>query len=277
MGRATSGPENAVCSSWASAPASPCQTCSSCGAAEQPEHAATLSSFSLDTFEVTVGRFRKFVGGYPGSKPGAGAGANPNVPGSGWNATWDSSLPADQAALVASVNCSPASQTWTNTVGSNENMPISCTNWFLAFAFCAWDRGRLATEAEWEYAASGGENRPLPWTTDSSAPDSGHAVYNTSAAANVGSRAAGVGKWGHHDLSGNLWEWVLDWYASYSSSTCSDCAAVVTGSDRVARGGYWGTVFVYGGEGDLRAALRNHAPPAIAGDAGLGFRCARNP
>jgi formylglycine-generating enzyme required for sulfatase activity len=54
-----------------------------CQADEEPEHLVSLSSFALDTFEVTVGRFRNFVNVFNGTPPAYGAGADPNVSGSG--------------------------------------------------------------------------------------------------------------------------------------------------------------------------------------------------
>jgi formylglycine-generating enzyme len=50
---------------------------------QTPEHLATVSSFYLDTFEVTVGRFRQFVASYDGTPPAQGAGAHPLIPGTG--------------------------------------------------------------------------------------------------------------------------------------------------------------------------------------------------
>jgi hypothetical protein len=76
--------------------------------------------------------------------------------------------------------------TWTDTVGPNENLPMNCVPWYKAFAFCVWDGGRLPTEAEWNYAATGGnEQRKYPW--GSTAPDDALAVFNCQA---VGTRDA---------------------------------------------------------------------------------------
>ncbi len=52
---------------------------------ELPEHPAYVTSFYLDTFEVTVGRFRPFFDAYPESIPAEGAGEHPSIPGSGWH------------------------------------------------------------------------------------------------------------------------------------------------------------------------------------------------
>ncbi|WP_437275392.1 SUMF1/EgtB/PvdO family nonheme iron enzyme [Sorangium sp. So ce375] len=215
---------------------------------------ATVSGFLLDRFEVTVGRFRKFVEAYPGSKPAAEAGTHPLIEGSGWNEAWNSNLPVDAAALKTALKCDSRYQTWTDAAGDHERLPVNCLSWYVAFAFCAWDGGRLATEAEWNYAAAGGdEQRPYPWSESARNDiiDTDHAVYNCAADGSgsdscafsdihaVGSRSQeGDGKWGQADLAGNMWEWVLDWYASpYPAGICNNCANTTSTSTRVVRGG----------------------------------------
>lgn len=189
---------------------------------------ATISDFSLDKYEITVGRFRKFVeagGGTQLMPPTAGSGANPNLPGSGWDNGWDSSLPANSADLIGSLHCTATADTWTDMAGANEEMPVNCISWYLAFSFCAWDGGRLPTEAEWNIAAVGGsEYRYYPWSSpaNSTTIDGTFASYDCAADGSmvgqcafsdilqVGSRPQGSGPFGHQDLAGNLGEWVLD-------------------------------------------------------------------
>lgn len=241
---------------------------------------ATVSDFNLDKYEITVGRFRQFVNAGMGTNtnpPTTGSGAHPGITGSGWNSMWNANLPANTASLIAAVKCDATHQTWTDTAGLNESKPLNCLDWYTAFAFCAWDGGRLPTEAEWNYAASGGsEQRYYPWSSPptSTTIDSSYAVYASPAAQNAGSKSPkGDGKWGHSDLTGNVSEWTLDWFESPYPMPCSDCANLTVGTNRVARGGgFYGTSNPLG----LRSADRYYsggAPGNRSGD--IGARCAR--
>lgn len=216
---------------------------------------ATVSSFVLDRYEVTVGRFRKFVevsGGTKANPPTPGSGAHPNLPDSGWQFDWTINyLTSDFTALEAAVGSCPDA-TWTNTPGANENLPITCLSWFEAAAFCAWDGGYLPTEAEWNYAAAGGEQqRAYPWSPannpGSTTIDCSYANYFINNPSGtfcggatyydaVGKRSPkGDGRWGQADLAGNGGEWLLDTGGTYPVP-CVDCADLA-GSDRITRGG----------------------------------------
>jgi formylglycine-generating enzyme len=241
---------------------------------------ATVSSFYLDTYEVSVGRFRKFVDAYSAGMITPCAGRNPNNPDDlGWSAAWNAQLPADQDALKVALKCG-FDPTWTAVVSINENRPMNCVTWYEAEAFCMWDNGRLPTNAEWTYAAVGGlEQRTYPWGFVEPGSDAKLAVYDClygskpgtcsiDSIAIVGSVSAGNAKWGQANMAGNVWEWVQDWEGN-DLGDCTDCANLDAGTNRLSRGGDYSV---------LAAALRgirfDSDAPLTRSD-GLGLRCAR--
>jgi formylglycine-generating enzyme required for sulfatase activity len=250
---------------------------------------STVSSFRLDTYEVTVGRFRRFVDALvtgwrppPGSGKHThlygGAGLNAGTEG-GWVATWSALLPPTLPDWYRALECTVGSPTWTGTSGDNEHRPITCLTWYEAYAFCIWDGGFLPTEAEWNYAAAGGsEQRVYPWSSPPSSTtiDATYAVFCSGTfctSENVGSRSPkGDARWGQADMAGNPWEWVLDYYdPATSAPPCVDCASLTSGARRVVRGG---------GYESSSASLRNSFRSAYEPEDRSGYigaRCARPP
>jgi formylglycine-generating enzyme required for sulfatase activity len=260
-------------------------------------HPATISSFRLDKYDVTVGRFRAFVAAGMGTQvhpPAANAGAHAQIPGSGWDASWNTSLEATTADLIANLKGSSDS-TWRSDQPVNaddEHRPMNYITWYEAMAFCIWDGGYLPTDAEWDYAAQGGnEQRAYPWSSPpgSLTIDSTYASYCPGGGANctgdgmlgcavtdivpVGTFPKGNGKWGHADLAGNLYQWLLDWDNGVYPTSCTDCANLTmpTGSSpaRAMRAG----AFVYDKD-NLRSAGPSNGYPSMRNYI-YGFRCAR--
>jgi formylglycine-generating enzyme required for sulfatase activity len=266
-----------------------------------------VSDFRLDKYEVTVGRFRRFVESYDAWRadhPAPGEGARPKphplADVSGWDPEWDAELPATGAEVAASLRYSPEGSgpslsSWRPEPESAEaeRYPINRVNWYLAFAFCLWDGAWLPTEAEWEYAAAGGdEQRVYPWGGEATDILGLPANYMSANYMNklgrdpgllipVGSFPSGNGKWGHCDLAGSVTEWVLDWWAELYVVPCENCATlipeissiVVNGEPatyRVIRGGDYGS--------DAAGLVTTYRATMLPGDGegtGSGLRCAR--
>jgi len=260
---------------------------------------ATVSSFRLDKYEVTVGRFRNFVTAVVGGwTPAAGSGKHTHLNSGaglansagggnepGWDTAWNGNLPTVKATWDGSsyLGANATYQTWTPSSGGNETRPINYVNWYQSAAFCIWDGGFLPSEAEWNYAAAGGnEQRQYPWGAAVPGANASLAVYGcyfpgpgggcigVTNIAPVGSVTAGNGLYGHADLAGNVYEWNLDWIKSYAA-TCNNCANSTVASFRVVRGGSF----------DLYASVllsseRGFNAPDPRYDS-FGLRCARTP
>jgi formylglycine-generating enzyme len=198
------------------------------------------------------------------------------VPEPGWDSTWNSNLAATSVGWTSNLSCDPNNQTWTANVSTNEERPLVCETWFEAAAFCIWDGGFLPSEAEWNYAASGGDlQRVYPWSSPaaSAVVDCSYANYASCAAGKttrVGKLSNGDGKWGQADLAGNAWEWSVDWFQVYPTP-CKDCASFVPGSTGVIRGGAFNHDTTY-----LPASTRYVVPPSER-KYSVGLRCARPP
>ncbi len=216
---------------------------------------ATVSDYRLDKYEVTVGRFRKFVSSGQGTQanpPQEDAGAHPLIPSSGWRKFYNDHLPPT-GGYPAALKCDDQAQTWTDAAGANENRPIDCLDWYEAFAFCIWDGGFLPTDLEWSYAASGGDQqRVYAWPNVGGAGviDCAHADTAECEAADgrplaVGSNLPkGAGRWGHAGLNGGVLEWNLDQEANYTNP-CTDCATLQGNGARLRRGGAFNLLASY--------------------------------
>jgi len=208
-----------------------------CSGDEKPYHEVTLSAYFIDKTEVTQGEYKK---------------------------------------CVDAGECGPPSCNWDPT--GTPNRPVVCVDWTQAGEYCAWAGKRLPTEAEWEKAARGTDGRKYPWgnedaTCDYSVMDNGTDGCGTESTWDVCSKSpAGDSPYGLCDMSGNVWEWVSDWYDSdyYSSSPTSNPTGPDSGSDRVRRGGSFDSDYDY-----LRASNRSYYNPSDD-LVNLGFRCSRS-
>jgi len=170
----------------------------------QPAHTVTLSSFKISKYEVTVARYREFCLA-TGHEMG-------DAPPWGWN----------------------------------DNFPMVYVTYDDANAYCSWlstKEGvtyRLPTEAEWEFAARGGNSSKGYEYSGSNNPDEAGWNYENSGEVPHAIGLKAPNEFGIYDMSGNVWEWCLDWYGEYSGTAQTDPPGSASGQTRVLRGGCYG-------------------------------------
>lgn len=188
--------------------------------------------------------------------------------------------------------CEVTQSQWTAIMGTNPSArqsypdsphrPVESVSWELIDAFNISTGLRLPTEAEWEYAYRARTTTALhamPGFPDGTNDDSHAGVIawwsgNSTAVPQHGPQVVGqkaANGFGVHDMAGNVFEWVGDWYAEYPGFPMEDPTGPSFGGARVMRGGSWANP-----PSNLRASFRLYAPPAWNFE-WVGFRVARSP
>ncbi len=230
-------------------------------ARERPVHTVDLDAFYIGKYEVTNAQWRKFRDdpGYddpkfwPGNRP----------------------MPKDQIPYWTDV------KNHGGGTPDSDNYPVLGVNWDGATAYCNWLSAktgkayRLPTEAEWEKAARGTDQRRYPWGNDidhTFANFVGAQTFDTGQI--VGSYSKGASPYGAMDMAGNVMEWCQDWYSRdyYSVSPRKNPKGPETGAYRVMRGGtFFESPF------ELRSYARTAAWPSVQSHRMIGFRPVREP
>ena len=144
-----------------------------------------LPDYYIDKYEVTNGRYLEFVRGTGHRVPKHRHDSSKNL--------WQDGLMPESIGLLPVVN----------------------VDWFDAQAYCQWAGKRLPTEAEWEKAGKGTDDRRFPWGNVE--PTHKHLNFNQKwrgeqTLVPVGIYEPGKSPYGLYDMAGNVWEWVADWY-----------------------------------------------------------------
>lgn len=164
----------------------------------------------------------------------------------------------------------PYNDLWNNS--SYSQHPVTDVSWNQANNYAEWIGGRLPTEAEWEKACRGIDNRIFPWGNQ--APSAKVLNYNGSnlgVTTVVGTYPPGANNL--YDMAGNVWEWTADWYDGdyYNDLPLSNPTGPEEGDFRVLRGGSWINVNSF-----VRCANRDWYYPDLY-DAIYGFRVVISP
>lgn len=219
---------------------------------EKPVHSVTVSSFYIGKYEVTQKQWTEVMGSNPSHFQG-------------------DNLPVEDISWYQAVEfCNKLSQ----KEGLTPAYTINGRN-----VTCNWNANgyRLPTEAEWEYAARGGNKAKKRFFGGYKNNYSGSNNIDEVAwySSNSGSKTQAVGtkkanELGIYDMSGNVWEWCWDWYGSYSSGAKTNPRGSSSGSRRVLRGGSWLYYAKY-----CRSAYRRNSSPDDS-NLNRGFRLLRS-
>ncbi len=144
-------------------------------------------------------------------------------------------------------------------------LPVQGFTWQQALDYCELRGGRLATEAEWEFAARGRDGLIYPYGNEFSLQLSTLRKISPPVPGEIPEGASWVGA---QDMSGGMAEWVQDWFGEYSDEAQVDPQGAESGTLRVAKGGDW---FAHAGF-LVRGATREALDPEFATSKN-GFRC----
>ncbi len=206
-----------------------------------PRHTVYLDAYYIGVYAVTNRQYKKFVDETehrPPDKADYSWGGGPK-----WK---ESVFPAELA-----------------------DHPVVCVDWNDARAYCRWAGLELPTEAQWEKAARGPSGHAYPWGDEWDSARCRHDGNRSGGeTCRVHDYPEGVSGYGAYNMSGNVWEWCLDWYGSdyYQKSPNKNPTGPFSGSIRVRRGGGWNYVSGY-----CRAAYRIRDSPSYR-NGSRGFR-----
>jgi formylglycine-generating enzyme required for sulfatase activity len=235
---------------------------------EGPQRTVTLTrSFVIGKYEVTQGEFEALMGYNPSYF--SSCGANCPVEAVSWH---------EAVAYMNALSKSRGLEECFDCTGSGTSVNCTVKSQYSGQNYYNCKGYRLPTEAEWEYAYRAGTNTAF-YNGDITETSCGRDPNLDKIGwycGNAGGKTHPVGgkqanAWGLHDMAGNVWEWVYDWYQdSYNNLPSIDPVGPNTGSYRVVRGGSFGGYARY-----CRAAFRSWGTPGFR-IRDLGFRFLRS-
>ncbi len=244
---------------------------------ESPAHYVNITTTSMYKTEISNFEFAQFLseGGYSDNSYWSSA---------GWS--WKT---ANNIVCPLNWEITDTPNYANDPYSNSDSEPVVGISYYEAEAYANWSDYELPTESQWEYFAKDGDERHYPWADDfwytSTQPnfnlcnwkigfegfsENGYTSDGSEFTRYVTSYSEGKGHCGHYNLSGNVAEWVKDWYGTYGAATVTDPEGPANGTERVVRGGS----FVHERD-DLTTTRRMHYSPEFRTN-WLGMRVAKN-
>ncbi|MEW6577587.1 MAG: SUMF1/EgtB/PvdO family nonheme iron enzyme, partial [Chloroflexota bacterium] len=223
-----------------------------------PPHQTTVDTFAIEVYEVSVTQFVTFL-------------------------NWMG--PNSHKTQCQGQPCAQTTQEQENSLilfdgitysvrnpGFYSQHPATYVTWWGAVEYCTTLNRRLPTEAEWERAARGSQNRIYPWGFEFDIQRAMTSIVDQAGTVPVTSYPSGVSPYGAFNMAGNVSEWVYDWYqpdyyTQQLNAPDPNPKGPIAGTEKVHRGGSWDTIPLF-----LRSVHRMSQPPGNP-TAAIGFRC----
>jgi formylglycine-generating enzyme required for sulfatase activity len=222
---------------------------------EIPRHTITVKAFYIDKNLVTNAQFKPFVDAHPSWRP---------------NGSFSKSTRFDNGNYLRHWQAP-------NSENAKPDRPVVNVSWYAAIGYCRWAGKRLPTEAEWEFAARGGQEALFPWGDQ--LPDETRANFNNNVGTTTPVGSYPANPYGLFDMAGDVWQFLYDRWAPYGATSAEtqkpqgstfDPPIPLPEPRHVIRGGSYA-----GAPINLWVEYRD-SHPASGSEPFVGFRCAKS-
>jgi len=222
---------------------------------EIPRHTITVKAFYIDKNLVTNAQFKDFVDAHPPWRTNGSFAKSTRFDNGNYLRHWKTP----------------------NNENAKPDRPVVNVSWYAAMGYCRWAGKRLPTEAEWEFAARGGQEGLFPWGDHP--PDETRANFNNNVGTTTPVGSYPANPYGLFDMAGNVWQFLYDEWAPYRAASAEEQKpqgstlhqpTPLPEPRRVIRGGSYA-----GAPINLWVEYRD-SHPASGSEPFVGFRCAKS-